>query len=170
MNPITESNPPCVASCPIDRAVFVRTATAALVGAAGALLLPNLASAQAIAPTKTAGKIVTYPIPAKDGAAIDDANGVMIARVKDTVFAINVICPHRATQHVEWLADKDQFHCPKHDSLFNPQGVLLDGKAKRSLDRYAAKRDGATIAVDTATLFQEDTQKEQWEKAGVSAS
>jgi nitrite reductase/ring-hydroxylating ferredoxin subunit len=162
----------CRATCPIDRARFLRTtALTALAGLGGAALLADPALAQSvgtIAPSQSRGKVLTYAVPAKEGALIDAGNGVILARVKNTVYALSIICPHRATTTLEWLPDTKEFHCPKHDALFQPDGELIDGRPDRAMDRYAVRRAGQSIAVDTAAVFQQDMAHDAWSRALVT--
>ncbi|HEX3464665.1 MAG TPA: Rieske 2Fe-2S domain-containing protein [Candidatus Elarobacter sp.] len=171
---MSSPNTPCAASCPIDRARFLRrTALAALAGIAGPALLSDRAFAQsvtAVSPSQSHGKVLTYALPAREGASIDAANGVVLARVKNDVYALSIICPHRAVTTLEWLPDAKEFHCPKHDAHFQPDGELIDGRPDRAMDRYAVRRTGKTIAVDTATVFQQDSDQAAWSRALVSAA
>jgi nitrite reductase/ring-hydroxylating ferredoxin subunit len=169
---MSDSSVPCAASCAIDRARFLRTtAVAAFAGIAGVGSFAEsafAASVDTIAPTKSQGKVFTYALPAKDGALIDDPNGVIVARVGSTVYALSLICPHRAVTTLEWVADAKQFHCPKHDAHFKSDGELIDGRPRRAMDRFALKRDGGTIVVDTTTLLQQDTTPDAWAKASLT--
>ncbi|MDB5069407.1 MAG: Rieske [2Fe-2S] iron-sulfur protein [Candidatus Eremiobacteraeota bacterium] len=162
----------CKTTCPIDRARFLRTtALTALAGLGGSALLAEPALAQSVgttAPAQSRGKVLTYALPAKEGVLIDAGNGVILARVKNTVYALSVICPHRATTTLEWLPDTREFHCPKHDALFQPDGELIDGRPDRAMDRYAVHRAGQSIAVDTAAVFQQDTAHDAWSRALVT--
>ena len=162
----------CEAPCPIDRARFLRPAAlTALAGLAGTALLADPVLAQSvgsIAPTRARGKVLTYAVPAKDGALIDAGNGVILARVKNTIYALSAICPHRATTTLEWLPGTREFHCPRHDALFQPNGELIDGRPDRAMDRYAVRRAGQSIEVDTAAAFQQDTTHDAWSRAVVA--
>ncbi len=159
----------CGGSCPIDRARFLRsTALTALAGIAGTALLADPAFAQSvdsIAPIRSRGRVLTYALPAKEGALIDAANGVILARVKNTVYALSVICPHRATTTLEWMPVAREFHCPRHDAHFQSDGELIDGRPDRAMDRYALRHVGQGIAVDTAAVFQQDTARDAWSRA-----
>ena len=159
----------CATHCPIDRARFLRaTALHALAGLGVAALGTDAAFAQtvdAIRPSRAQGKVLTYPLPARDGAQIDAQNGVIVARVKNDVYALSIVCPHRAVTTLEWLPDTREFHCPRHDAHFQPDGELIDGRPDRAMDRYAVRRAGATIAVDTASVFQQDADRDAWTRA-----
>ncbi len=164
-------NTPCAGSCPIDRARFLRsTALTALAGIAGAGILADPAFAQvgSIAPTQSHGNVLTYALPAKEGALIDADRGVIVARVKNTVYALSITCPHRAVTTLEWIPETKEFHCPKHDAHFQPDGELIDGRPDRAMDRYAVRRAGQSIMVDTAAVLQQDTAHDAWSRAAVT--
>ena len=162
----------CAGRCLIDRARFLRaTAITALAGIAGVPLLAEPAFAQSvgsIAPAQTHGTVLTYALPGKEGALVDADNGVILARVRNTVYALSIICPHRATTTLEWIADTKEFHCPRHDAHFQSDGELIDGRPNRAMDRYAVRRAGQSIVVDTAAVFQQDTAHDSWTRAVVT--
>jgi len=166
-------NPSCASTCTIARGRFLRSAgLAALAGIGGAALLADPAFAQSvgsIAPAQSRGKLLTYALPARDGALIDAGNGVILARAKNAVYAMSIACPHRAVTTLEWLPDEKEFHCPKHDAHFQPDGALIDGRPDRGMDRFAVRRSGQSIVVDTATLLQQDDARSAWNAAFVNA-
>lgn len=170
---MSDSNISCAATCSLDRARFLRsTALAAIAGIAGAALFANPAFAQAdsVAPLKTQNKLLTYAVPPKDGALIDAENGVILARLKNTVYALSIICPHRSVTKLEWLADSKEFHCPRHNAHFQPDGELIDGRPDRAMDRFAVRHTAQTIVVDTASAFEQDTAQNDWNRAFVSVA
>jgi nitrite reductase/ring-hydroxylating ferredoxin subunit len=147
------------------------TALTALAGIAGTALMADPSFAQSvdsITPTQTHGRVFTYALPSKEGALIDAGNGVILARVKNAVYALSITCPHRAVTMLEWMPDAKEFHCPKHDAHFQPDGELIDGRPDRAMDRYAVRRSGQTITVDTAAAFQQDTAQDAWSRAVVT--
>jgi len=156
----------------MDRARFLRsTALAALAGIAGAGFLADPAFAQrvdSISPTQSHGRVHTYVLPTKEGALIDADNGVIVARVKNTVYALSIICPHRALTRLEWEPDANQFRCPKHNAHFQSDGELIRGRPDRAMDRYAVRLTGKSLVVDTAAFFQEDTAHDAWSRAVVA--
>ena len=171
---MTVSNEPrCASSCAIARGRFLRSAgLAALAGIGGAAMLADPAFAQSmgsIAPAQSRGKLLIYALPAKDGALIDAGNGVILARAKNAVYAMSIACPHRSVTTLEWMPDEKEFHCPKHDAHFQPDGELIDGRPDRGMDRFAVHRAGQTIVVDTATLLQQDDARGAWNAAFVNA-
>jgi nitrite reductase/ring-hydroxylating ferredoxin subunit len=112
--------------------------------------------------------VLTYSLPAKEGAQIDAGNGVIVARVKSTVYALSITCPHRAVTTLEWIPETKEFHCPKHDAHFQSDGELIDGRPDRAMDRYAVRRAGQSIMVDTAAVLQQDTAHDAWSRAVVT--
>lgn len=114
------------------------------------------------------GKDASYPIPATDGATIDHDNDVIIARFQGHVFAFSLACPHQNTA-LRWLAEEGRFQCPKHKSKYAPDGTFLSGRATRSMDRFALRKDGASVVVNLNTLYEQDKQQKEWEAASVPA-
>jgi Rieske Fe-S protein len=113
------------------------------------------------------GKDASYPIPAADGATIDRDNDVIIARYQGHVFAFGLACPHQNTA-LRWLAPEGRFQCPKHKSKYAPDGTFQSGRATRSMDRYAVRKDGANIVVGLDSLYEQDKQPKEWEAAPVA--
>lgn len=113
------------------------------------------------------GELVRYPVPTADGATIDKANKVIVARYQGAIHAFALECPHRG-ESVEWQGDRNRFYCPKHKSTFQPEGTLIQGKAERGLDRYPITREGEEVVVDTATTIR-STNAEAWSSARVAA-
>ncbi len=159
--------------CPIDpdRRTFLRAAGAAL----GSLGLLGVLPAQMLAaPVRALDALARaagdarderrYPIPAADGVSIDRENGVIVARAGGKVYAFSLACPHQNTA-LRWNADDQQFQCPKHKSRYRDDGAFIEGRATRSMDRLAVRRDGATLVVDVDALIQQDEHPQQWEAA-----
>jgi nitrite reductase/ring-hydroxylating ferredoxin subunit len=164
----------CADLCPIERGHFLRsTAFAALAGLAGVGFLASSASAQSvgsISPSRTQGKTLTYALPSRDGASIDADNGVIVARVKNAVYALSITCPHRAVTQLDWIQSANEFRCPKHNAHFQADGALIDGRPDRSMDRFSIRKTGQTIAVDTASILHQDVDQNAWSRAFVSAA
>lgn len=159
------SNGEC-AGC--SRREFVRDASLAL----GAVLAGlGAASAAAALPVRehrgTRGEGgVSYAVPTADGAFIDKENQVILVRWSNAVYAFSLSCPHQRTA-LRWDADDRIFRCPKHKSEFKPEGTLIGGKAKRSLDRYALTRAGEAITVDTSKVIKVTEDRAAWDAAVV---
>ena len=128
---------------------------------ASALLLPVISGIRISREEKA------YPIPAGDGVQIDKDQDVIISRTKDRIFAFNLACPHQNTA-IRWDNGKTRFQCPKHKSIYTPEGVFVEGRATRGLDRFAVRKDGNSIVVNLDSLFEQDKDADKWAKAFVT--
>jgi Rieske Fe-S protein len=113
------------------------------------------------------GKEVTYAIPAADGVNIDKDKEIILARAGAHVFAFDLSCPHQNTA-LRWLSGDKRFQCPKHKSLYSAEGVYLEGRATRSMDRHAIRREGNNVIVDLDKVYEEDQDVPQWKVAFVT--
>ena len=113
------------------------------------------------------GKEVTYAIPAGDGVSIDHDKDVILARVGRALYAFDLSCPHQNTA-LRWRTSDRRFECPKHHSMYTADGVFIEGRATRSMDRHAVRRDGANVIVDLDTVYEEDHDAPQWKAAFVT--
>ena len=112
------------------------------------------------------GSTIRYPYPESDGAIVDRAHKVIVARYRGAVHAFALECPHRG-ENVRWQANNNRFYCPKHKSTFQPEGSLIRGKAERGLDRHPITRDDDEVVVDTSVTIR-STNAEAWEAARVA--
>lgn len=163
---------PCAGCTLTSRRSFLLT-TAAVIGSvlAGLGLDPERAAAFPIVPTmaqRVSESDCTYPIPASDGAMIDRKNDVILARYQGKVFAFSLACPHQNTA-LRWLQAEGRFQCPKHKSKYSPDGTFLSGRATRSMDRFALRKEEPNIVVETGRLFEQDKNPKDWEAAWVAA-
>lgn len=142
---------------------------------AGAVLLASIglsSSAEAM-PVRLVSALASnaaeksYAIPSADGVQIDKENEVILSRVGNHVFAFALACPHQNTA-LRWEADDHRFQCPKHKSRYTPEGVFIEGRATRSMDRYPVKLAGSAIVVDIDRVIQEDMEKAAWQQAMVT--
>lgn len=151
------------------RRAFLRDglmAVAALTAIAGsAAPLHALAREYATGRSGSSGA-VSYDVPAADGATIDKANKLILVRYQGTVHAFSLECPHKGTM-VQWQPAANRFYCPKHKSTFKAEGTRIQGKAPRSLDRYAVRLEGGKIVVDTAVVIESSENAAGWNSAGV---
>jgi len=142
-------NDPCT-GCPLlDRRGFIELAVLAFVGALW-----------------SRDEEHAYPIPATDGATIDKDTQVILVRFEQKAYAFRLSCPHQNTA-LHWLGDEGRFQCPKHKSRYQPNGVFISGRATRNMDRFAVRRDGATIVVDLDKVFKSDVDAAGWAGAVV---
>jgi Rieske Fe-S protein len=108
----------------------------------------------------------TYPLPASDGVSIDKDESVIVARFAGKAFAFSLACPHQNTA-LRWDASKQRFQCPKHRSRYQPDGVFIDGRATRGLDRFAVKRTDESLVVNLDALYEQDKHPTEWAAAFV---
>ena len=108
-----------------------------------------------------------YPMPPGDGVSIDKEMSVIIARAEGKVYAFSLACPHQNTA-LRWDESDHEFRCPKHKSRYRPDGVFIEGRATRAMDRLAVRRDGAALVVDVDRLFQQDDQPNEWAAAFIA--
>ncbi|HVZ78668.1 MAG TPA: Rieske 2Fe-2S domain-containing protein [Gemmatimonadaceae bacterium] len=160
---------PCTGCPALDgRRQFLRNAAVLAVGALAALgAAPDEARALPVRFISALGAHATqksYAIPTADSVNIDKDAGVIIARYQAQVFAFSLSCPHQNTA-LRWNDAEHEFQCPKHHSRYTPDGLFIDGRATRSMDRFAVTRSGGNIVVDLDTLYQEDDNPAQWKAA-----
>jgi len=108
-----------------------------------------------------------YPIPTSDGAMIDKENQVILVRFEQKVYAFNLSCPHQNTA-LHWLVEEGRFQCPKHKSRYQPDGLFISGRATRNMDRFAVRRDAATVVVDVDKMYRSDRNSSEWGAALVT--
>ncbi len=130
-------------------------------GDAGAMP-PRLTSALA-----TSGTEKSYALPSADGVQIDKENEVILSRVGRQVYAFALACPHQNTA-LRWESEDHRFKCPKHKSTYHSDGTFIEGRATRSMDRYAIHLAGPNVVVDLDAIFQEDLDKTRWGQAFVA--
>lgn len=156
-------------SCALqDRRDFLRQGLMA-VGALAALgATPDRLAAleHAFATGRRVGEDLRFPIPTADGATVDRANNLIIARFNGEAIAFVLECPHRG-ENVRWQANNNRFFCPKHESTFQPNGARIEGKADRGMDRYAIRREGNELVVTTTEKIR-STNTEAWTAAKVT--
>lgn len=110
------------------------------------------------------GKEVTYAIPAGDSVNIDNDKEIILARTGTHLFAFDLACPHQNTA-LRWHASDKRFQCPKHKSLYSAEGVYIEGRATRSMDRHAIRRDAGNVIVDLDKIYEEDQDAALWKVA-----
>jgi nitrite reductase/ring-hydroxylating ferredoxin subunit len=152
-----------------DRREFLRVGLMAVGALATLGVTPAQLSAleRRFATGRRDGNELRYPIPAADGVTIDAPNKVIIARVAGVALAFVLECPHRG-ENVTWQANNNRFFCPKHRSTFQPNGTLIGGRAERGMDRYALRRDGDELVVDSAVKLRSDNAAADWAAAQVT--
>ena len=135
--------------------------TGAGIGEADLLALPvSMASGAG------SGSERRYPVPSKDGVTVDHDAYVMLVRFRGKVFSLALACPHENAA-VKWVAKDQRFQCSKHDSQYQPDGVHVEGRATRNMDRLAIRRDGDAVVVSLSKLYKSDTDPAGWAAAAI---
>jgi Rieske Fe-S protein len=159
-------------SCPIapTRRRFLQEAAVAVAGVLVTVGVSRHVAAQLPVETITAlarrGGARSYPIPSGDVAQIDRDNEVILVRWEGVVYAFNLSCPHQRTA-LRWSESAHRFQCPKHHSQYEPSGEFITGRATRGMDRFAVRRDGQNVLVDTETLYRQDENAAAWRAAAL---
>jgi nitrite reductase/ring-hydroxylating ferredoxin subunit len=170
----TKVSDQCTGDCsvPASRRQFLRESFATMATALVAVGMPR-SSAMAMALEFTEGKrvgneIISYPIPAADGAQIDKKHDVILVRWQGAVYAFNLSCPHQNTA-LRWEERDKEFACPKHHSRFRPSGDYIEdsGRATRNMDRFGITRDGPNVRVDLDKMYAADENTAEWTSAVV---
>lgn len=164
MTPRDDDSAPC-GGCELGRRAFVVAAGHAAAAMLGVTLLAPLAGAMP-APVADGREERRYPLPGHDGVAVDETAGVILARSAGAVYAFSLKCPHKGTA-LRWQGAARRFQCPKHKSRYQPDGVFISGRATRSMDRHAIRRDDTVVVVDLGRVFREDLDPRGWEAACV---
>jgi len=163
---MTDTNERCN-DCALGRREFLSAgakaaaavvAIAAIGGRAGAMPVRLIS---ALAHRK---KDVTYAIPAGDSVSIDHDKDIILARVGQSLYAFDLSCPHQHTA-LRWRDSDRRFECPRHHSKYSAEGIYIDGRATRSMDRHAVRREGNNIIVDLDTSYEEVHDGPQWKAA-----
>jgi nitrite reductase/ring-hydroxylating ferredoxin subunit len=172
MSDDNDSREDCHANCslPAGRRQFLRESFAAVATVLVTVGMP-IASAMAmplefIESGERGDQVVSYPIPAADGAQIDKKNDVILVRWQGTVYAFDLSCPHQNTA-LHWEEGDKEFSCPKHHSRFRPTGDYIEdsGRATRNMDRFAITRDAANVRVNLDKLYEADKDATEWSSA-----
>jgi nitrite reductase/ring-hydroxylating ferredoxin subunit len=168
----TDSHEDCAGDCslPASRRRFLRDSFAAVATSLVAVGMPG-SSALALPLEFIEGKrgvdqIVSYAIPAADGAQIDKKNDVILVRWQGAVYAFNLSCPHQNTA-LRWEEGDKEFACPKHHSRFRPTGDYIEdsGRATRNMDRFAITREGTNVRVNLDKMYEADKDTSEWTSA-----
>src|SRR5262252_1753391 len=131
-----------------DRREFVR-AGGCFVLACAALGLPAPLSALPVFETTANGPAneKRFPLPSGDSVNIDRQTQAILVRFQNSVYAFALACPHEHAA-VKWLPKDHRFQCSKHDSQYQPNGTYTAGRATRNLDRFAIRKEDASVVVD----------------------
>ena len=166
--PSVPGSPGECAGCTLGRRAFLRDTALAAAAIAVAGSAAGALPVRFIASLASSDGDVTYATPHADGVNIDKDKEIILARVGGKVYAFDLECPHQQTA-LRWLDSDKRFQCPKHKSLYSADGVYLEGRATRSMDRHAIRRDGGNVVVDLDKRYEEDQDGALWKNAFVTA-
>lgn len=154
-----------------SRRQFLRDAALMVAGTLAALTAAPVSAAaletRFVRATRVDGDLKSYAIPTADGVNIDRDESAIIARYQSKVYGFSLACPHQNTA-LRWDSDDQEFRCPKHHSTFTPDGVYIDGRANRSMDRFAVQHTGGNIVVNFDELYREDEDSDLWKAAYIT--
>ncbi len=162
-----ESHTDDCAGCTLGRRAFLRDMAVAAAALAAIGSTADAMSVRFISALGVNGRDVSYPIPTTDGVNIDKDKEVIVARHGANVFAFMLSCPHQNTA-LRWNAKDKKFQCPKHKSQYTPEGVFIDGRATRSMDRFAVKKEGNNLIVNLDKVYEEDSDPKEWKTAFIT--
>lgn len=157
----------CAGCLSSNRRDFLHTAGTMAVALLGLGLSPSRVRAfpvVAAAPLGVDGDELRLAVPTRDGATVYKEHGVIVARAGGAAYAFALACPHQRAA-LRWLEEQGRFQCSKHKSKYRPDGVYISGRATRSMDRFALRRQGADLMVDVSKLFREDRDPGAWRAA-----
>lgn len=97
-----------------------------------------------------------YQIPEEKGMVLNyPGDKLLIVRDnEDKVYALSNICTHQSC-YVKLNPSSTRLECPCHRSIFALDGALIEGIAKRPLDRYRIKAKGSSMVdVNTRQVYK----------------
>lgn len=163
---MANDSPSRCSSCELGRRTFLVTAAQSVAALLGLSFAPAIARAVPAGARDETSRDRRYAIPATDGVSIDEDASVILARSQNAVYGFSLACPHKGAA-LGWQPRNGRFECPKHKSRYEPDGAFISGKATRSMDRHAIRRDGDHVVVDIGRLYREDRHPAEWQAAVV---
>ena len=77
------------------------------------------------------GRIDNYP----EGVDFLSDRRIFVVRQKNLIKVVSAVCTHLGCT-VNWVAERDRWECPCHGSIFNREGMVIRGPARRPLPWY----------------------------------
>jgi len=115
----------------------------AQIAAAGRALLPNVL----YEPSKRFK--IKRPDEYAQGYTFDAEHRLFVIRQENTFHVISAVCTHLGCT-VQWRGE--EFACPCHGSIYNPNGKVIGGPAPRPLAWYdVVQAPDGRLEVDTGT-------------------
>ncbi len=153
-----------------DRRSFLTKALSAI--AMASVLLPGVVHAETmtgivmIHSARRSDGTAKYSIPTADGATIDTDNEVILVRTAGKCMAFALSCPHQRAM-LKLKRGDTSFLCPKHKSEYKIDGEYIRGRATRSMDRRAIRKEGTELVVDLESQIKSDDDPAGWAAAAV---
>ena len=80
-----------------------------------------------------------------------------LVRLADGGFlALSRKCTHLGCT-IPWMADKKQFVCPCHGSIFDITGAVIESPAPRALDLFKVRIENNVVQVDISNPYKRST-------------
>ena len=130
------------------------------ISAEAALSFPIVATS----PEVEQGAERSYSLPSADVVSIDQANGVILARFANHVYAFSLACPHQNAA-LRWMLQDRRFQCPRHLARYQPDGTWMNGRRTRNMDRLGLRLDGERIIGELSKLLRADSDATAWDAA-----
>ncbi len=77
------------------------------------------------------GTIDNYP----EGVDFLADRRIFVVREQNHIKVVSAVCTHLGCT-LNWVAERNQWECPCHGSVFNQKGVVIKGPARRPLPWY----------------------------------
>jgi len=163
----TNSSGGCAGCTVLGRRDFLRDAAFAFAAIAASGATAGAMPVHLVNALGVHDEFVTFALPAADGVFIDRKNEVIVARAANQAYAFTLSCPHQNTA-LRWNDSEHKFQCPKHHSQYTPDGTFIDGRATRSMDRFAVQRQGDNLVVNLDKIFESDKDPNGWKAAEIA--
>jgi menaquinol-cytochrome c reductase iron-sulfur subunit len=62
------------------------------------------------------------------------------------IYVLSNVCTHLSCR-VTWREDNEDYICPCHDGIFDPQGIVISGPPPKPLYRYETKIEDDTLYI-----------------------
>ena len=158
-------------ACPLaERRAFLGHLAATIAAIAATLGISRTSRALATLPvrvtraSRSAGALLSYPVPAADCVQVDRDSQVIIVRWQKAIYAFNLSCPHQNTA-LRWDDATGHFQCPKHHSKYERSGEFIEGRATRAMDRLRVRIEASKIVVDLSASIRQDQDPTGWAAA-----
>ncbi|MCC7479051.1 Rieske (2Fe-2S) protein [bacterium] len=105
------------------------------------------------------GAVEVWRVGNATGYVLQDAGGQWVAMSR--------VCTHSRCK-VNHRAEQGDFECPCHHSIFDLEGNVLKGPAKRPLPKYPVSLEGGELVIDLSGMSAADMAKPERGAAGAA--